>query len=87
MHLSLYTGSLSNSFQNKFYILSHFSLYFSYVSLSLTERFMHLLFLSKYLGYAFICGNLFTMVMEGHSLYVYIPENIYMNIYCNMILY
>ena len=48
---------------------------------------MHLLFLSKYLAYAFICGNLFTLVMEGHSLYVYIPENIYMNIYCNMILY
>ena len=54
MYLSLYTGSLFNSFLVKLLILFHiFKYYFSTFS-SLTKWFMYLLFLSKYLAYAFI---------------------------------
>ena len=67
MYLSLYAGSLSNSFSNKFLILSHILLHFSNISLSLTKRFMHLLFLSKYLAYALICGD-FMHNSDGRAL-------------------
>ena len=54
MYLSLYTGSLLNSFLIKLLILFHIYEYFFNISISLTKRFMYLLFLSKYLAYAFI---------------------------------
>ena len=58
MYLSLYTGSLSNTFLIKLLILFQIFEYFVSIFSSLTTRFIYLLFLSKYLTYAFTWGSL-----------------------------